>query len=134
MARLFQWRGDGENEFKDLLFPNNGYSWEYEEVCTEDTTRAEDATMNKKVIAVKRAITCGYTNIYDCDSSELFTRLKLKGNGDVRVYGELIFPDPVTGTDITRKVYTGNPTGELMFYDDASEEFVWRFSIKFIEV
>lgn len=135
MARVFQWLGDGESEYVDLLFPNNGYKWDYEEGCTEDTTRSEAYTMNKEVIATKRAISCGYTNIYDCDSSVLFSVLKLNSDKVTpRVYGHLKFPDPMTGKDIVKYMYTGNPSAEMMFYDDSSEEYVWKFDIKFIEV
>lgn len=137
-------RRDG-NEFIDLPFPQEtegAFTWEMEEVCTDNTQRSEDVTMNKEVMlnGKKRALTVKYLKLPHSIYANLVKAIKGTGKGGTNediVYGTLIYPDVENweSCNSTREVYTGNLSATNLGYRDYDTgELLVSTQIKFIEV
>ena len=134
----FKFKADGSDIAIDLPFPQEtegSFTWDYEEVCTDGTHRAEDAEMNKKVIAEKRALTVKYSKLPHSQYARIHRAIK-GTKQDKKIFGELTYPDVENpdSPNSTRRFYTGNLSATTLGYRDYnSGEILVSTQIKFIE-
>lgn len=110
---------------QNLPSPDDGWSWEYEDICDEDTGRNLSATMDKNIIASKSKLSLNWTNIPDSISSRLLSRVK------GQTFVSFTFPDAYSGADKTIMVYTNNPKATLKRM--INNVCYWDVEINFIE-
>ena len=72
----------------------------------ESTTRAADGTLTRDRIAVKRQINIAWNTIKAAHASTILTMV-------APVSFNLLYPDPQTGTMLTKKFYVGNRSAAI---------------------
>lgn len=117
MDRKFTWKGT------EIAFPDS-FNWTYEDISTSNTGRTLSAKMQKSIVASKRTLSCGWKCLPDSVSSHLLKTIKAD------TYGDLNFPDPMEGKNITRNFYSGSPQATMMTMDD---EVVWDITLELVE-
>lgn len=105
--------------------PNSRFKVSIEDISDEDSGRSLSGLMSKNIVATKRTIELSWSGIPDSKSSELLSTVK--GN----TYIDLTYPDPYTGTDLTKTFYTGTPSSELIVC--VNDVCYWNISMNFIE-
>ena len=117
--------GNTEDSLEDIPFPTS-VKWTYNEISSDKSGRAKSGRMNKRVVAVKRKLTCTGRMLEDDMASFLLSKLKDK------TYIYLKYMDPFKGEDITKRFYTDDPDAECEFRS-SDKKYYWTISISFIE-
>lgn len=119
MGRKFTWEGT------EIAFPTS-FNWSYEDISTSNTGRTLSAKMQKSVVASKRTISCEWKCLPDSASRHLLKTIKGK------TYGDLNFPDPLEGKNITKNFYSGTPQAAMMKIED-DDTVIWDISLELAE-
>ena len=119
MARVF--RIDGQK----IPSPINGFSWEMEDICDEDTGRTLDATMDKNIVAPKKKVSLQWRCVSDKIASQILSKAK------ANTFVAFTYPSPMAGKDETITVYTGNPKATMIMM--TNDVCFWDIDCNFIE-
>lgn len=119
MARDFTWEGT------KIAFPTS-FNWTYEDISTSNTGRTLSAKMQKSIVAAKRTLSCEWKCLSDSVTSNLLKTIK------ANTYGDLNFPDPMEGANITKNFYSGSPQAVMMKIEADGTVF-WDVSLELVE-
>lgn len=128
ITRNFKWNGAA------IKFPTE-LSWGFQDISSKDTGRSLSGLMNKQVVATKRTLSCSWKMLTDEDAASILRAIKLF------TYGQLTFPDPFEGVDVTKEFYSGDAAAKMITvyekkgssYSNPKETFVWDITLDLIE-
>ncbi|SDY13025.1 hypothetical protein [Eubacterium barkeri] len=118
MARQFVWEGTA------LPYPDK-INWAYNEISTAESGRTLDGTMHKEVVAPKRKLECTWQTSDDSKTARILSAIK------ARTFGTLTYPDAMSGGDMTRTFYTGDPSCDSITLMHGI--LWWTIKVSFIE-
>lgn len=124
MIRYFQ-VGKNSSSLASIPFPTS-VKWGYNEIATDNSGRSKSGKMNKRIVAVKRKLECGWVMVDDDTASQMLQKIK------AYTYVYLKYMDPFEGQDVVKKFYTDDPSAEERFLSEKGK-YYWNISFSFIE-
>lgn len=91
-----------------------------------NTTRTANGTLVRDRIAVKRKLQMSWSALTPAELSTLLTAVS-------PLFFDVTYPDPQTGTRITKTFYVGDRTPAMAIYGDGSNIIWENLSMNFIE-
>jgi len=105
------------------------YEFKEYDLSSEVTGRSLNGTAYKDIIARKREIDVTWWSLRD--SGDDFTTVQLLGILRLGAFGTLVYPDPESGTNVSRRMYVGDR--ECAMYQVKNDVAEYKFSCTFIE-
>lgn len=124
MARYFKF-GKTADSLESIPFPTS-VKWSYNEISTDNSGRSKSGKMNKRIVATKRKLECGWNMLDDDVASSMLQKIK------AYTYVYLKYMDPFEGKDVVKKFYTDDPQAEEKFLSKEGK-YYWNISFNFIE-